>query len=54
MQRYDAAALSALVWGVFLPCNLIVFCALRTSLQRSEKLLAAWYVKWELSLAPWP
>lgn len=34
--------------------NLIVFCALRTPLQRSEKLLAAQYVKWKLSLALWP
>lgn len=31
-----------------------MFCALRTPLQRSEKLLAARYVKWELSLALWP
>lgn len=51
MQRYDTAALSALL--LFFS-NLIVSCALRTPLQRSEKLLAAQYVKWKLSLALWP
>lgn len=48
MERHNTAALSALLLFFF---YLIVFCALRTPLQRPEKLLAAQYVKWELSLA---
>lgn len=57
MGRYNTAALSAS--GGFFFCgffffNLIVLCALRTPLQRSEKLLAAQYVKWVLSLTLCP
>lgn len=52
MERLNSAALSALLLLFFF--NLIVFCTLRTPLQRAEMLLAVQYVKWELPLALWP
>jgi len=51
MERLNSAALSALLLLFF---NLIVFCTLRTPLQRAEMLLAVQYVKWELPLALQP